>query len=400
MVKRRYYHYPSPIAINKFNTQVLRAVSTKLSRDYLGFFGNISKMYMKGELKKEAISTISKVKKSIALLDSMISATAVSKSDMEILMKNVDEINKSKEYFLSQAEQNKSFDVKLQKISETTGISSQDLSITKEIMQKGAAQVRRRTREGAASFLKRTMPGTLELAAEGLKGGVTAMMGPFAPIAGMAGTVLKDIWGVGSTLREGMRTRREEKLAAQLSPMVGKLKPSTFEKLGVRRPEQPIISGFRGVQRSTQPVIDRFRETARRAPLRKQTKEEAVFPLTYFFDKKAHKVKWTKEVLDRFKAMEKKLGLKRDGQTGGIFGGALSGVLGDLPAKLGLFTAGLAPLIGPAGKLMGLGAATLFAANRLNALGGNLRLIKRLHFINKNRKHYKKNFEVKKLQCF
>jgi len=323
MIRKRYYYYPSPIAIDRFNTRVLKALSIKLSRDYLGFFGSLSKLYTKGEQKKRLTLAVGRVRKSITLLDNMISITKVSKADVEDLLDNIEEINESRDYFLAQAEQNRSLEKKIQKVSEATGISPQDLNITKEIVQKGTAQVRRRTREGVAPFLKRTMPETIGLGAELGKGVLAAALGPFAPISGMAGTVLKGIAGAGVGVREKIQLRREERLAGRLAPMARGLEPSIFERLRTRRTGEPLATGFGGV--------------ARRAPTRKLSKEEMVLPLTYFFDKKAHKAKWTKEVLNRFKNLEK--GLRRT-REGGLFGKLLSG-LPLLIGKFALLTAGV-----------------------------------------------------------
>lgn len=327
MIRKRYYYYPSPLAVDKFNTRVLRALSTKLSRDYLGFFGSLSKLYTKGEQKKKLNSVVGRVRKSITLLDNMISAAKVSEDDVENLLADVEEINKSRDYFLAQAEQNRSLEGKIQKATEATGVSPQDLNITKEIIRKGAAQVRRRTREGAAPFLKRTMPGTIGLGAELGKGALAAALGPFAPIAGMAGTILKGIAGVGAGIREKRQLRREEKLAGRIAPMAQGFEPSVFERLRAKRAGQPLAAGFGGV--------------ARRTPFRRQSKEEMVFPLTYFFDKKAHKAKWTKEVLSRFKKLEKGISRTRDGGLfKGLFGRLTAGI-SPLVRNLALLTAGV-----------------------------------------------------------
>lgn len=339
--KRRRYYYPSPIAIDKFNTQVLGALSIKLSRDYLGFFGSLSKLYTKGEQKKRLDSVVSRVKKSITLLDNMISVTTVSKEDVENLIDNIEGINESRDYFLDQAEQNKSLERKIQKVSEVTGVSPQDLNITKEIIQKGAAQVRRRTREKVVPFLKRTTPGAIGLGAELGRGAMAAAMGPFAPIAEMAGTVLKGMYGIGAGIQEKRRLRQEERLTGRLAPMARGLEPSVFERLKARRAGGPITAGFGGI--------------ARRVPVRKPSKEEMVLPLTYFFDKKAHKTKWTKEILDRFKKMEKAIGRKDGGLLGGLFGGLRKGIL---------------PLIATIGLLAGAIGSTIFAFSRLRKVWG------------------------------
>lgn len=328
MIRKRYYHYPSPIAIDRFNTRVLQALSTKLSRDYLGFFGSLAKTYTRGEQKKKLDSTVGMIKKSIVLLENMISMNRVSRNDVKNLVEYVEEINRSRDDFLLQAEQNKSFEAKMQKVSDVTGISPQDLSMTKEIITKGAAQVRRRTKEGVLPFIKRAMPGTLALGGELGRGGAVAALGPFAPIAGMLGTLAKGAWGIGSGIRERRQLGQEERLSRQLAPMAESLQTPAFRRMAARRAEHPFAASFAGL--------------SRREPVpRRRSKEEMVLPLTYFFDKKAHKTKWTKELLDRFKRIEKGISKRGDSSLfGGLFG-KLAGGITPLIGKLALLAAGV-----------------------------------------------------------
>jgi hypothetical protein len=66
-----------------------------------------------------------------------------------------------------------------------------------------------------------------------------------------------------------------------------------------------------------------------------------VAPLQYFFDKKAHKAKWTKDMSNRFKSIEKAIRKWKGGRgVGGIFGELTSGIT-PLIAKIGLLTAGI-----------------------------------------------------------
>lgn len=350
MVRKRYYHYPSPIAIDRFNTRVLKALATKLSRDYAGFFVSLVKTYQRGEQKKKLDYTVALVKKSIVLLENMVSMNQVSRSDVSNLVGYIEEINVSRDEFLVQAEQNKSLEAKMQKVSETTGISPEDLNVTKEIVTRGAAQTRRRTKEGALPFIKRTMPGTLALGGELGRGITTAALGPFAPVAGMLGTLAKGAWGMGAGVREARQLKQEEKLTGRLAPMASNLQTSAFNRLATKRAEHPFGASFAGISQRT-PIP------------RRQNKEEMVFPLTYFFDKKAHKTKWTKELLDRFKGIEKKLDRsKTDKGLSGMLG------LGGLVKKFSLLGAAILPLLGPTGVLLGLGAAGVFAGLKFKEL--------------------------------
>lgn len=320
--KRRRYYYPSPLAIDKFNTQVLKALSIKLSRDYGNFFKALSDQYTRGPLKKRLIITTTLLDKSLSILNNMITTTNVSKDEVETLMSNVDEINEDRDYYIEQAEQNKSLSQKIDKVEIETGISSQDLNVTKEIIKKGASQTRRRSREGVAPFLQRTAPDAMHLGAELGKGALGAALGPFAPIAGMVGTMAKGVYGVGKGLREKSVARKEAQLSGKLAPMAQSMDRSVLEKVaGARGQGQPIVGGFKGA--STRGVT-------------KQSKEQAAAALTYFFDKKAHKAKWTKEMSNRFKTIEKSI--RKSGKSGGLGGFGIAGLIG----KIALFTAGIA----------------------------------------------------------
>lgn len=327
--KRRRYYYPSPLAIDKFNTQVLKALSVKLTRDYGEFFKNLSELYTKGAMKKRLMSTTSIVDKSISILNSMISSANVSKDEVEILMSNIDEINTDRDFYVEQSKENASLHKKIQKVEETTGVATSDLNVTRDIIKKGAAQTKRRTREGAIPFLQRTAPGAMSLGAELGRGALGALGGPFAPIAEMAGTMVKGAYGVGKGVREKIASHREQSLSGKLAPMVRRMPSSAFEQIAGARKQGQSINKFGGISR-------------RSATQRKRSKEELVMPLQYFFDKKAHKAKWTKEMSSRFKAIEKAIRRMKGGKgADGLFGSLTKGIT-PLLAKFGLLTAGIA----------------------------------------------------------
>jgi len=314
MIRKRYYHYPSPIAIDRFNSRVLSALSVKLSRDYMGFFGNLSKMYTKGPQKKKLNSVVVITKKSIALLENMISNNRVSKKDVQDVVDYVEEINQARDEFLQQAEKNKALDAKIQKVSSGTGISSEDLSITKQNVEQGAAVLRKRTKEGTVPFLKRTMPGTLSLGHEMGAGVMTAALGPFAPIAGMVGSLAKGAVGAGKGLLEKRQLRKEENLTQQLTPMSGALQSSNFQQLSKRRRQEPGISDFGGISKRKilHPFTENFSGFSQKSDrVGKPSKEDLALPLTHFFGKKAESTKWTKNLLKSFTELQKKLTKKR-----------------------------------------------------------------------------------------
>ncbi|MBE3101076.1 MAG: hypothetical protein IMZ47_02255, partial [Firmicutes bacterium] len=185
-----------------------------------------------------------------------------------------------------------------------------------------------------APFLKRTMPGTLSLASELGAGAASAILGPFAPIAGMVGTLAKGALGVGAGIHERRQLAKEENLTRQLAPMSGALRSSTFNQLSTRRGQQPDLSYFGGVSGR------RAQQSKGSSQIHKPSKEELVFPLSYFFDKTAFKSKWTKELFEKFTRIERKLG-GGSGDSGGGMLGMLGGAMVPLIPTIIAFSAGI-----------------------------------------------------------
>jgi len=343
----RYTGYaPNLFVPDRYSNQTLKALLVKLSRDYLGFFRSLSELYGASKQKKEIDAVTVEIKKTIALVESVISSGAMNKRDVELLVERTESINAARDYFLEQSKEVTAFRERVEKVTAETGVSLQDLNITEEVVKRGAGQVRRAGREGAVPFLKRTMPGTIRGVTTATKGLGVAAFGPFAPFAGMAGTAMKDIVGLTRGIAGKVRQRRESVLESQLRPMAMGAPPATFERLlGARGGGEP-LTGYGGVSR-------------RGGVVARPTKEQMVLPLTYFFDKKAHKAKWTREILNRFKALEKRLSGKGIASMLG---------LGGLTKKFGMLGAGLLPLIGKVGLIAGLGAATVFTVIQLKKL--------------------------------
>ncbi len=88
-----------------------------------------------------------------------------------------------------------------------------------------------------------------------------------------------------------------------------------------------------------------------------------VAPLQYFFDKKAHRAKWTRDVLTKFKDIERSLSGKG---LAGMLG------LGGLGEKFGALGSAILPLIGKAGLIAAFAAGLGLSIKKFAELGKGL----------------------------
>lgn len=332
----------SYIDVDQFSMRTLKAVYTKLVRDYMGFFGSLQELYGQSKQRKRIDDTFSKVKKTVIFLRNILVVGTISKKEAEILASDIEKINEDKDYFVEQAQNIYSFKERISKVAEITGISLEDLSITREAVRKGVKQARtqvRIARRRRAPILRGAMPETRRIT-KGLVGGMgVAALGPFAPIAGMGYGIARDILGLGRRVGrfgiERVRERRMRGLERGLQPLAQNVPLETLERMRTRRGVAPYLGRY---------------GAGRVSPRR--SKEEAVSALTYFFDKKAHKAKWTRMVLKWIKESSKP---KR-----GMLGGLISSFKNLLPI---LAAVGLA--LGKAGLI---GAVTVFTGVELYRL--------------------------------
>lgn len=318
------YRYPvSPIEVDQFNTQTLEALHTKLSRDYLGLFRSLQKLYQKGKQRKALDSTVKELNQTVALLNNILRKGSISKEDAETLTTGINKINEDKDYFLQQAQGVQAFRERLDQVSEATGVSLEDLNITEEIVRRGVRQARKKPLRKAVSALRGAMPETRGVIGGLARGAGVAALGPFAPLAGMGIGALRDVLGlgrrVGGLAVGAVRERRQARLGRMLRPAAYRAAPEELEYMAARRGVAPGLSAFRGLGR--QPVS------------RRRSREEAVAPLTYFFNKKAYRAKWTRDVLKW---------IKESGKGKGKFRTMLTGLFTSLGAAIG-------PLLGAAG---------------------------------------------------
>ena len=331
--KHRKYFLENVFAADISDMKTFRALRSKLSRDYLGFFKGLGKLYEKGEFKQVADESVSSINRTINLIDSIVESGVIDKKDVDIIIENVSEVNVRKDVLVEKSEQVKALKGKLVSIEKITGVRPEDLSVTRKLIKYGAGREAKKGREGVLPFLRKTMPKTFGLAGEMAGSLGTAALGPFAPIAKAVGGFAGDIFGLGRGITEKFGERKERRMGRYLTPMSMGMSEEAMGQIRYRRGHGETVAGVAGGSR----------------------KSAASSVLMDFFSKGAYKAKWTKELLKKMK------GLFSKGKKGAEIGG-LAGMLSSFGTALG-------GLIGPAGKLALLGGAAYLTTNRLITLG-------------------------------
>jgi hypothetical protein len=327
--KHRKYFLENIFGADVADMQTFRALRTKLSKDYLGFFNGLDKSYERGEHKKMAQKSVEITLATISVLDTMINSGIINAETVGITADNVDNLNASRDFFVAQAEQVKALKARMDKIEAETGISAQGLNIAREMVTTGAKRERKRQREGVASFLGRTAPRTAALGGELARATGVAALGPAFPLAQVAGGALADIFGVGKGLVQKFGERREKKLGARLRPLAHDLPGATVRGVAQARGLGAVL-----------PKVEQ------------QRRKTGAATLTDFFNKGAYKAKWTKNLLKEMKQANKR-------RKNGLFG--LGGIFGRLRTSI-------LPLLGKAGLLAALGAATVVSTVKIGQL--------------------------------
>jgi len=308
----RQRYYQEKFGVLRNNLQSLRALQIKYSRDYLPFYEALSSAYKVGPNKKAATEGVRKVNKIIVLLTNVIQGGTITAQDVSALYTLVDELEENRQYFLDQASKVQALQTKLEKISEETGVSLEDLGVSPEVARKA---VRRDVRAGRAqtiSVLRRQFPQTRAGVSRVLGGLGAAVAGPFTPLLRMGLGAGRDIFEFTGAVSRMLREARQRQFAAQFQPVAAGFPVEGLEQVLAARGLPPAVSAFRGVQQ-------------RRISLDEQTR-----PLYHFFEKGAYRAKWTKELLQSMQKAAKKersLGALGLGRLASLFKGLGSAIL-------------------------------------------------------------------------
>lgn len=315
---RIFKHKKDFLSSGDINMRSLAAVGKKLERDYLRFFNGLYKLYEKGEKKDELNYVVGKIKRAITTIDNIFSSGDASKKDVEKLLTEINEINESKEVFIDEIKDTKGLKERVKKITEVTGVSTEDLNVTEDIVKESIATGSKKTKKPVSKAMPRTSQ-VLQDIKPGVKG---ALFGPFSPLFDVAAGAFKDIRG-------WMKSRKEKKDEGREFDVLKKLEPVAFGG-GVLRNKS--FSDNTPPSRSFGDNIPPSKSFSDNTPPSKsfiaglntgggtdyreiKSSPNAVFAVALFdfFDKGAYKAKWTKEL---FSKLTDTKGVSGDGGLG------------------------------------------------------------------------------------
>lgn len=263
--------------VNANNDTILRQVYASFRNEYVPFLTELSKAYKVGEVSNDIDDIILMVRDVMKKILEIITLGKVGKKDASVLYQSIKDIEANKSRLMTRVINDEEFRSKVEEIYETTGISAKDLGITKEMLKAGVKQVKGKQvdNEFQSGFEQshRKSYGGLKSVAEGMK---VAGLGPFAPVLDIVGDV--ESW-----LRSKLIKPKEKR---------GQSMP------GLSMGGSP--SRDRGFQQQTVPAPQ---PVERVSPGINYTEDESK-SLFHFFNTRAYKAKWTKELLDRMKGKE------------------------------------------------------------------------------------------------
>jgi len=256
--------------IDRSNMQILQMIHAKYSREYLPFFAMLSTMYGSSKRGKEIREEVIWINQVRGIIEAAIFGGKVSGDQATELYDLFDKIEDRKQVFIDEVKQNQSLQQKMDKVQQTVGISTGDLNITKDMLKAGVKQAKKRDIGGDFRHKHPESSHRLRRIGEGIK---VAALGPFSPVFDLVSDLSKML---ASRLGRG-ENRRESRLMTSLGL-------HTMTGSGFQSPTPTMTPGANITPMSMPPT----------PPL-------AMDPLFQFFNNKAYKAKWTRELLDRMK---------------------------------------------------------------------------------------------------
>lgn len=349
----------------------------KLSSDYLPYFKNLSEseFVFDAQNRNIIVSTLAKIKRANTLIARVflgVGVTNSTKRELDNLNQILSEIDGAYNTLSDRAQEYDGLKVALENTTDLTAISPKDLSLSIKLSRKQQRAYskkdapQRSSGFGSGGFLS-GIPGAVahsfgitggkSLIAAGVASQIgAAVLGPYAGIglpAALAGMHM-GMSGIKGGSRLGMWAAK--KGVKGLGYLGRKFGPGTLDKIGgYDRP----LDGFNASQTetplaqiagdwTTQPRDARGRWTTGKKS--KKELKDASDPIYHFFDKRAGKAKWTKDVLRTLKSINKggggrggKGGLPGSfsgGAVGAAIGGSLLKWLGKKSLAIGVITAG------------------------------------------------------------
>lgn len=302
------------------NLPSLKMIQYELSKVYLVYFDNLLQVYSSNTIQgKKIFIAKQKTQKAIRIVGRALGAggTAITKSELKQLHSLVREVNVARDEFTDYVRATKEERVEIDKIEEEVDINKEDIKITEEMVQK-VVDARIKEIKKPTKIREKISGGFRKgLGYKPLMYGGVGYYGQelISSLAGPYGAPLGAITGLGvlgaRVLRRYRQRRHEEPGIPTIQPEISVTEP------GIPTPTIP-----------TPGLIPAPKYGAFRARTRRQ-KEEASEPLFYFFDKRAHKASWTRDVLQALKG-------RRVGKVAGVggVGGVEAGFAGGIGAGI------------------------------------------------------------------
>lgn len=257
--------------------RVLSILHRKYKYEYLPFFTEANKLYRSGKFGDKITESIESVKRIIRIIEIAISTGEIRKSDWKEIRELSSVVEDRKKEFFHQINESSLFREDIKEMEEQIGVSRKDLNLTKKSVSKALS----RAIKSRDSRPTRGYPKTREFVGgikEGLK---VAAFGPFTPLANIAGEL------AGGTIRSitgGSRVLGSRMPVTHGSPEFGSMAHSGFG--------------------STSPIVGSDKIGYR-------INDE----LFKFFNVRAYKARWTKELIDRLRVMS---GVRKLGAMGAL----------------------------------------------------------------------------------
>ena len=261
--------------VDRSDLSILRAIKLKYERDYIGFFRSLSNLYGRSHQKHEVEEAISITKAIVVFLDALIAHGRITKEDENLLYERVEAIDEYKTHLVEEVSKTKAGKDRLARVTESIGVSPEDLNVVKRIIESGVSQTRK-----ASNKVKSIFPSSQKLS-EIASGVGASLLGPFAPAIGLAGSVTKDIAKWFGSMAKRDWGKIEERRA---SKSISQLRPSAVQPNEPEPVSNSVSVPFGGVvQSGTKGIV----------------RKDISSGLFDFFNDRAYKAKWTKELLHR-----------------------------------------------------------------------------------------------------
>lgn len=250
------------IFVDGNSSRILDILYSKYSNEYTVFFKHLLNKYSKGDTKKRISETIQLINKVKSLIEDMMLSGKVNKNQEKELYEIIDKIEYNKNNFIKLMDDTESFRKKINDVVETTGISIDQLNITKKVVKR---RIRTGGRLGGKSL---TFGGLFSKTSKNignvLEGVKVAATGPFYPLFNIAEGIIGDI-------------------------------ANDFGK-----------SGSNLINKSSGGSINHGKSlrTGIIGDSRQRNNNYEVISLFSFFNEKAYKAKWTKELIERIRKIQ------------------------------------------------------------------------------------------------